>query len=122
MWSIWGDAIAVVATGYWAAERAVQAVDIQWIETENDAVSSESMRKQFRTDLAKAHTEGTSRAKFESGDVSGAFAAASQVVEATYEVPFLAHARMEPMNATARFANGQCEVWTGTQNPAGRSP
>lgn len=114
-----GDAIAVVATGYWAAERAVQAVDIQWIETENDAVSSESIRKQFRTDLAKAHTEGTSRADVESGDVSGAFAAASQVVEATYEVPFLAHACMEPMNATARFANGQCEVWTGTQNPLG---
>ena len=78
----------------------------------------ESIRQQFRTDLAKAHADGTSSADVEAGDVSGAFAAAAQVIEATYEVP-LAHSCMEPMNATARFANGQCEVWTGTQNPLG---
>ena len=113
------DAIAVVATGYWAAERAVKAVDIKWTATANDAVNSESIRQQFRTDLAKAHADGTSSADVEAGDVSGAFAAAAQVIEATYEVPFLAHSCMEPMNATARFANGQCEVWTGTQNPLG---
>ena len=53
------------------------------------------------TDLAKAHQK-TSSADVDYGDISGAFAAASQVVEATYEVPFLA-ACMEPMNATARL-------------------
>ena len=114
-----GDAIAVVATGYWAAERGVKAVDIKWTATENDTVSSESIHQQFRTDLAKAHADGNSSADVEAGDMSGAFAAAAQVIEATYEVPFLAHSCMEPMNATARFANGQCEVWTGTQNPLG---
>ena len=114
-----GDAIAVVATGYWAAERGVKAVDIKWTATENDTVSSESIHQQFRTDLAKAHADGNSSADVEAGDMSGAFAAAAQVIEATYVVPFLAHSCMEPMNATARFANGQCEVWTGTQNPLG---
>ena len=67
-----GDAVAVVATGYWTAERAANAVDIKWTATENDTVNSESIRQQFRADLAQAQADGTSSADVEAGDVSGA--------------------------------------------------
>ena len=51
------------------------------------------------------------------GDVKAALENAAQVVEAEYRVPYLAHACMEPMNATALVRDGQCEIWIGCQNP-----
>ena len=114
-----GNAIAVVAESYWSAEQALNAVQIQWTKTDSDKVNSETLTEQFRGDLAQARVSGGTGADVEVGDVPAAFANAAQVIEATYEVPFLAHACMEPMNATARFENGKCEVWTGTQNPLG---
>ena len=54
---------------------------------------------------------------FSSGKGGDALQGAAKVVEAEYRVPFLAHATMEPMNATARIADGRCEVWTGVQDP-----
>jgi isoquinoline 1-oxidoreductase beta subunit len=54
---------------------------------------------------------------FSSGKGSDALQGAAKLVEAEYRVPFLAHATMEPMNATARIADGRCEVWTGVQDP-----
>ena len=114
-----GDAIAVVAESYWTAEQALKTVKIQWTDTDSGNANSTAMSAQFREDLAKARVNGGTGSDVEQGDVSGAFASAAQVVEATYEVPFLAHACMEPMNATAHFADGKCEIWSGTQNPLG---
>ena len=56
-----------------------------------------------------------------SGKGGDALQGAAKVVEAEYRVPFLAHATMEPMNATARIADGRCEVWTGVQDPLARA-
>jgi CO/xanthine dehydrogenase Mo-binding subunit len=53
------------------------------------------------------------------GDADAALAGAAARTEATYEVPYLAHATMEPMNCTVRLQNGRCEVWAPTQNPQG---
>ena len=51
----------------------------------------------------------------QAGDVDKALASAPTKIEAAYEVPFLAHATMEPMNCTAHVREGRCEVWVGTQ-------
>ncbi|MEM1114762.1 MAG: molybdopterin cofactor-binding domain-containing protein [Pseudomonadota bacterium] len=114
-----GDAIAVVADGYWQASQALKALDVQWTSTENDKRSSEDLFTQFDNDIAAAASSGDSKADVEAGEVEREFANAVATVEATYRVPYLAHACMEPMNATARVTADSCEVWIGTQNPLG---
>lgn len=112
------DAVAVIADGYWQASQALNALDVSWTATENDGLSSDDLFARFASDL-NAVDDLKPGTDAERGDVELAFADASQAIEATYRVPYLAHACMEPMNATARFENGRCEVWTGTQNPLG---
>jgi isoquinoline 1-oxidoreductase beta subunit len=114
-----GNAVAVVASGYWLAEQALKDVDVKWTATSNDRVNTESLREQFRRDITDAATNGTSESDVELGNYAEAFAGAERVLEATYEVPFLAHACMEPMNATASVNGDMCEVWVGAQNPMG---
>jgi len=114
-----GDAVAVVADGYWAAEQALKRVDIQWSKTDNDTLNSEQLFARFDADLAAAQDGGDSSQDIAQGDTSAAFQGAAKVVEATYRVPYLAHACMEPLNATAQIKGDQCEVWVGTQNPLG---
>lgn len=112
------DAVAVVADGYWQASQALAALPVTWTETENDSKSTEDLFAQFAADVA-AVDEREAGTDMERGDVDAELANAERVLQATYRVPYLAHACMEPMNATARFAEGRCEVWTGTQNPLG---
>ena len=114
-----GDAIAVVADGYWQANQALKAMNIQWTQTENDSLSSDDLFSRFEGDIVAAAGSGDSKADVEEGDLEGTFGNAAATVEATYRVPYLAHACMEPMNATARVTADSCEVWTGTQNPLG---
>ena len=111
-----GDAVAVVAEGYWQARQALDAIDIRWKESDNDSVSSQGIFEQFRRAIAHGETDGNDVMR---GDAADALEAAERVVRREYRVPYLAHACMEPMNAVARFADGSCEVWTGTQNPLG---
>ena len=113
------DAVAVVADGYWQASQALAKLNIDWTPTENDTLNSDQLFERFERDLAQAHGDGSSTADVDQGDVAGVFANADNVIEATYRVPYLAHTCMEPMNATARINNGQCEIWIGTQNPLG---
>jgi isoquinoline 1-oxidoreductase beta subunit len=114
-----GNAIAVVANGYWVAEQALVDVGVEWTKTVSDNVSSASMLKQFHDDLSRAAAQGTSTSDVELGDIDRVFAEADRVIEAEYKVPFLAHACMEPMNATALVQDDKCEVWVGAQNPLG---
>lgn len=113
-----GDAVAVVASGYWQANQAVKALEISWSSADGDGRSSEDLFAQFDADLAAA-SAGESSADVEEGDLTAAFDGAAATVEATYRVPFLAHACMEPMNATADVSGDSCKVWVGTQNPLG---
>ena len=103
--------VAVLATGTWAAMQGRDALDITWDFSEAETRSSEQLRAEY---LALAEQPGLTAV--EDGDVEGALAGAAQVIEATYEFPFLSHAPMEPMNAVVDLTPGQSlEIWTGSQ-------
>lgn len=111
-----GDAVAVVAEGYWQAKQALAKLAIQWSATGNESVSSDSIFEQFSRDLDAGLERETDRLE---GDVESLVANADQLIEAEYRVPYLAHACMEPLNATAWVKDGRCELWIGCQNPLG---
>ncbi len=113
------DAVAVVADGYWQAHQALARVKPGWSTTVADGVNSEALYAGFERDMDAAASAGKDNIDVRRGDARRALASAARVVEARYRVPYLAHACMEPMNATARVQNGRCEVWTSTQNPLG---
>ncbi len=102
--------VAVVADGYWAAKRGRDALAVTWSEGPNARLSSAAVRRAF-ADAAKQPGPVARR----DGDVAKALAKASRAVEAVYEVPFLAHATMEPQNCTAHVRPDGCEVWAPTQ-------
>jgi len=107
------DAVAVIADSWWRAKRALDALSIEWDPRGNGHVSSASIADIVRAGLdAEKSQVGRS-----DGDVAAALQSAVKRVEADYEVPFLAHATMEPQTCTARVANGRVEVWAPTQGP-----
>jgi isoquinoline 1-oxidoreductase beta subunit len=106
-------AVAVVADGWWRAKQALEALAIEWNEGPNAKLDSAAQRELYATLLEK----GDAAVYEDLGDAPGTLAAAGQVIEAQYEVPYLAHATMEPINATALVKDGRCEVWVGNQAP-----
>ncbi len=108
------DAVAVVADNYWRAKQALAALDIQFETTANDQVTTQSIYAQFDTAL-----QGELSEDVEEGDTPTALAGAATTIDATYRVPYLAHAAMEPMNCTVHFHDGKADVWTGTQDNLG---
>jgi isoquinoline 1-oxidoreductase beta subunit len=102
------DLVAVVGDHMWAAMQGLKALDITWDEGPNATVDSAEVWTRLRAASLRQGVVGKSV-----GDVGKALA--SDTVEATYEVPFLAHAPMEPLNATVHVTPGGCEIWTGTQ-------
>ncbi|MGI9326982.1 MAG: molybdopterin cofactor-binding domain-containing protein [Pseudomonadales bacterium] len=111
------NAVAVVADGYWQAQQALPALDVEWSDSEHQQRSSEMLYAQFEDDMAKARADGSEQSDFEQGDTRQAQSTAAKSVEATYRVPYLAHACMEPMNATVQITGNRCEIWLGSQNP-----
>ena len=107
--------VAVIANGYWPAKKGRDALSIEWDYGDNAGLSSSAIARQFRED-ADAGDAATARSE---GDVDRALGDADTTVEAEYEVPFLAHACMEPMNATARINDDGVEVWAPTQDQTG---
>ena len=105
------DAVAVVASSWWQAERAVQALQPQFSAPNHPANDSDALYADIEHSLAKASDVRTQ------GNVEKALGSAAQRLEARYQLPLLAHAAMEPLNATVRIADGRCEVWAGTQDP-----
>jgi isoquinoline 1-oxidoreductase beta subunit len=104
--------VAVVAESTWAAMQARKKLKISWDEGSGGSESSGELGARAIGLLAEggktlAHT----------GDVDRAFAAAGRTFEAEYQVPFLAHACMEPVNCVAEFRNGRCEIWGPMQMP-----
>jgi len=110
-----GDYVAVVADGYWQAKQALDYVEVEWTKTETDNANEETIFAQY----AKAIETGKKEVLHKLGNVTKGFEGAASVYEAEYTVPHLAHACMEPMNATAWVRDGKCDLWTGTQNPLG---
>lgn len=108
------NAVAVVADNFWRAQQALAILDVTFETTANDQVNSQSIYDQFDEALSGELNEDVL-----AGDTAAALASAETVVEATYRVPYLAHAAMEPMNCTVHFHDGKCDVWTGTQDNLG---
>jgi len=114
-----GDAVAVVADGYWQATRALRRLQVEFETSGNEAVEQSDIYRQFATAMDAASRDGRQITDFRQGDTDEALAGATTLVEAEYRVPYLSHAPMEPMNCTAWLHDGICEIWTGTQNPLG---
>jgi len=98
--------IAVVADHFWAAKLGRDALKVEW--NPGPPLDSATILEEFRK---LAATEGT--VAVQAGDLPAA--KGTKTIEAEFFVPYLAHATMEPLNATARIADGKCEIWTGTQ-------
>ncbi|HXW24374.1 MAG TPA: molybdopterin cofactor-binding domain-containing protein [Xanthobacteraceae bacterium] len=105
-------AVAVVADTWWRARSALEALPIVWDEGPNATRSSATIAAHLEEGLAAAGTNGGRQ----NGDPLTAIAAAARKIEAVYATPFLAHATMEPMNATVRLSADRAEVWVATQN------
>jgi isoquinoline 1-oxidoreductase beta subunit len=106
------DSLIVVARDYWTARRGLAALQPRWDERASAGESSAGLRAALHAALG-----GPGVRAVEKGDVKGAAAAGGTRVEATYEVPLLAHATMEPMNATAHVSAERAELWLPTQAP-----
>ena len=114
-----GDFVAVVADSYWHAQQAVDALNVTWTTSKANTLSGDDVFVQFRADMDKAVADGKEKKDVIKGDARGAAANAASIFEAEYTVPYLAHAAMEPLNATAWIHDGTCELWSGLQNPLG---
>jgi isoquinoline 1-oxidoreductase beta subunit len=104
------DAVAVVADHMWGAKKGLAALKIEWEDGPHAAVSTAGIVANM--EVASAGSGAVAR---HDGDFDKGVAAAATRHEAVYQVPFLAHAAMEPMNCTVHVLNDRCELWTGTQ-------
>ena len=102
--------VAVVADHFWAAKLGRDALEIDWDLGPSAGLDSAAMREEFGR---LAGSKGTTAAQ--AGNVANALNKAANTIEAEYAVPYLAHATMEPLNATVRISPSKCEIWTGTQ-------
>ncbi|HYL83840.1 MAG TPA: xanthine dehydrogenase family protein molybdopterin-binding subunit [Candidatus Angelobacter sp.] len=102
--------VAVVADNTWSAMEGRRALQIEWDEGPNATVSSDSIRK-----LYMESAEKTGAIARKDGDFETALSGAAKKVEAVYEVPFLAHATMEPMNCAADVRADSCDIYAPTQ-------
>lgn len=106
------EAVAVVADHMGAARKGLEAAAITWDDGPNGKISNADIVKQ----LEEASKKPGAVARND-GDAEEALAAATQRVDAIYQVPFLAHAAMEPMNCTVHQQKDRCDIWVGTQAP-----
>ncbi len=104
------DAVAVVADHMGAAKKGLAALVIEW----DDGPHAKLNTDEIASELEKA-TFNSGPVAQNIGDVDKAMASAATKVEATYQVPFLAHATMEPMNCTVHVREDGCDVWVGSQ-------
>lgn len=105
------DAVAVVGDRYFRAQSALNALKIEWEVGQAGSTNS----TQFRKDYIDALDQKGADARHD-GNVDAAMAGAAKTIEATYDVPIIAHAPMEPLNAIAHVQTDRVDVWVGTQN------
>jgi isoquinoline 1-oxidoreductase beta subunit len=107
--------VAVAATGFWAAKRGREALVVEWSAPPQGAVlSTDALREQY---AALAKTPGLVAKN--TGDAAAALLSAARTLDTEYDVPFLAHAMMEPLNCVVDLRAERCEIWTGTQFQTG---
>jgi isoquinoline 1-oxidoreductase beta subunit len=103
--------IAVVAERYWQAYQAAKKLTVDWEKRPLSSVTS----TQVRQDLSAALEANDDTESSHVGDPEKAFAEADRILETDYYAPFLAHAPMEPLNATLRITENGADLWTGVQ-------
>jgi CO/xanthine dehydrogenase Mo-binding subunit len=104
------NAVAVVGDHMWAAMQGLQALDIEWDDGPNANVTTASIVAQ----MARA-SENNGVVARSDGDFAKTMPGAAKRIDAVYEMPFLAHAAMEPMNCTVHVTKDSCEIWVGIQ-------
>ena len=105
--------IAIVAKSYWQARKAQQALTVEWHESELTNIDDATIFAQYKKDLA-ADSGNNVRSE---GDIESALESATHTITAEYEMPFLAHATLEPQNCTAWAKPEGLEIWAPTQSP-----
>jgi isoquinoline 1-oxidoreductase/isoquinoline 1-oxidoreductase beta subunit len=105
--------IAVVAETFWHASQAARKLQIDWADSPLAGTSVAAIHDKQRELL---DTEDGIEARHD-GNVGKAFTKAATIIYAEYALPFLAHATMEPMNATVQLSAEQCDIWVATQGP-----
>ena len=103
------DMVAVVGDHMWAAKKGIDALIIDWDEGPNVRIGSNDIWRHLRAASEKAGVVAKS-----TGDIAKGLAT-GEWYNASYELPFLAHATMEPLSATVHLKPDSCEIWTGTQ-------
>ncbi|CUT13228.1 Isoquinoline 1oxidoreductase beta subunit EC 139916 [Bradyrhizobium sp.] len=103
------DTVAVIGDHMWAAKKGLDALEIEWNEGPNAKLSTNDIWQHLRAASAKDGVVAKSV-----GDIAKGLATGDRF-EASFELPFLAHASMEPINATVHVRPDACEIWTGTQ-------
>ncbi len=106
--------VAVIATGFWPAKLGREKLEITWDDGPGAALSTVEMREMFS---AMSKTPGLVARKV--GDPAAALAGAAKTITAEYEVPYLAHCMMEPLNTVVDLHEDRCEIWTGSQFQTG---
>ncbi|MEM7543229.1 MAG: molybdopterin cofactor-binding domain-containing protein [Pseudomonadota bacterium] len=106
-----GDGVAIVGASFWQVNKARAALEVSWDNSNAYTASSAKIFKEYRELANDPGVVGRLE-----GDPDAAFENAAQIVEASYEFPFLAHASMEPMNCVVRLSKKQCEMWYGAQS------
>ena len=102
--------VAVIADTFWQAKTARDTLRVEWDEGSMQNFNTREMMHQFRE---RAKSPGTSVRK--DGDATAALASAAKKIAAVYEVPYLSHLMMEPLNCAVDLRADSCEVWTGSQ-------
>ena len=103
------DLVAVVGDHMWAAWQGLNALKVTWDEGQNANINSADVWNELRAASQKDGVVAKSEGDVDKGLTQG------ERIDAEYELPFLAHATMEPQNCTVRLMAGACEIWTGTQ-------
>jgi isoquinoline 1-oxidoreductase beta subunit len=102
--------VAIIASKFWSAKQGRDKLKVDWDLGPNASLSSEQMFKEFAETSQKP---GSIARKV--GDPSAALNGAAKTITATYDVPYLAHCMMEPLNCVVDLRTDSCELWTGTQ-------
>lgn len=103
------DAVLVIAESYWSAHKAADALVLQWSAGDGESLSSTALTEQFRSAVGRPALLALD---------TGERRAVGRSIEAVYEAPYLAHACMEPLNATVQVRPDGIEVWKPTQAPS----
>ena len=106
--------VAVVADNTWTAQRAVDALEIEFEAGENSSFNTAEYKQQLLRNV-----ESPAKLEFEKGSLDQAFKDAVKRHSATFETGFLSHSPIEPMSSLVWVQDDKCEIWASTQDPVG---